>query len=76
MAAPKRMKAMAGTPATRSPGQVAAGQGYAVFLPNYRGSTAYGTDFSKQHSGNYTDPEFRDLVDAKNCAGGRWRRRC
>ena len=47
------------------PGQVAAGQGYAVFLPNYRGSTAYGTAFSKAHSGNYTDPEFRDLVDAK-----------
>ncbi|WP_338243226.1 S9 family peptidase [Aurantiacibacter hainanensis] len=47
------------------PGQVAAGAGYAVFLPNYRGSTAYGTAFSKAHSGNYTDPEFRDLVDAK-----------
>jgi len=48
-----------------SPGQVAAGRGYAVFLPNYRGSTAYGTAFSKAHSGNYTDPEFRDLTDAK-----------
>ncbi len=48
-----------------SPGQVAAGQGYAVFLPNYRGSTGYGTAFSKAHSGNYTDPEFTDLVDAK-----------
>ncbi|AKQ43455.2 hypothetical protein CP97_13005 [Aurantiacibacter atlanticus] len=47
------------------PGQVAAGQGYAVFLPNYRGSTGYGTAFSKQHQGNYTDPEFVDLVDAK-----------
>jgi dipeptidyl aminopeptidase/acylaminoacyl peptidase len=47
------------------PGQVAAGQGYAVFLPNYRGSTAYGTAFSKQHQGRYTDPEFTDLVDAK-----------
>lgn len=48
-----------------NPGQVAAGAGYAVFLPNYRGSTAYGTAFSKAHSGNYTDPEFMDLVDAK-----------
>ncbi|GAB5352931.1 S9 family peptidase [Qipengyuania sp. 483] len=48
-----------------SPGQVAAGEGYAVFLPNYRGSTGYGTAFSKQHTGNYTDPEFTDLVDAK-----------
>ncbi|AWW75713.1 S9 family peptidase [Erythrobacter sp. KY5] len=48
------------------PGHVAAGQGYAVFLPNYRGSTGYGTAFSKQHQGRYTDPEFRDIVDAKN----------
>lgn len=48
------------------PGHVAAGQGYAVFLPNYRGSTGYGVDFSKQHQGNYTDPEFRDIVDAKD----------
>ncbi len=47
------------------PGHVAAAQGYAVFLPNYRGSTGYGVDFAKQHQGNYTDPEFRDIVDAK-----------
>ncbi len=47
------------------PGHVAAGQGYAVFLPNYRGSTAYGVAFSKAHQGRYTDPEFRDIVDAK-----------
>ena len=47
------------------PGHVAAGQGYAVFLPNYRGSTGYGTAFSKQHQGRYTDPEFTDIVDAK-----------
>ncbi len=48
-----------------SPGQVAAGKGYAVFLPNYRGSTGYGVAFSKAHQGRYTDPEFRDIVDAK-----------
>lgn len=48
-----------------APGQVAAGKGYAVFLPNYRGSTAYGTAFSKQHQGDYAGKEFNDLVDAK-----------
>ena len=47
------------------PGQIAAGEGYAVFYPNYRGSTAYGTAFSKAHTGNYTEPEFTDIVDAK-----------
>ena len=47
------------------PGQVGAGEGYAVFHPNYRGSTGYGTAFAKQHQGNYTDPEFRDIVDGK-----------
>jgi len=47
------------------PGQVAAGQGYAVFLPNYRGSTGYGTAFSKQHQGDYAGKEFDDLVDGK-----------
>ena len=47
------------------PGQVAAGAGYAVFLPNYRGSTGYGTAFSKQHQGDYAGKEFNDLVDAK-----------
>ena len=47
------------------PGQVAAGNGYAVFLPNYRGSTAYGTAFSKQHQNDYAGKEFDDLVDAK-----------
>ena len=47
------------------PGQVAAGQGYAVFLPNYRGSTGYGVDFAKQHQGDYAGKEFDDIVDAK-----------
>jgi len=47
------------------PGQVAAGMGYAVFQPNYRGSTAYGTPFSKQHQDDYAGKEFNDLVDAK-----------
>lgn len=47
------------------PGQVAAGKGYAVFLPNYRGSTAYGTAFAKEHQGDYAGKEFDDLVDGK-----------
>jgi dipeptidyl aminopeptidase/acylaminoacyl peptidase len=47
------------------PGQLAAGRGYAVFMPNYRGSTAYGVDFAKQHQGDAAGREFDDLVDAK-----------
>lgn len=47
------------------PGQVAAGKGYAVFLPNYRGSTGYGVAFAKQHQGDYAGKEFDDIVDAK-----------
>lgn len=46
------------------PGQVGAGAGYTVFYPNYRGSTAYGTAFSKQHQNDYAGKEFNDLVDA------------
>ena len=47
------------------PGQVGAGEGYAVFHPNYRGSTAYGTAFSKAHQDDYAGKEFNDIVDAK-----------
>ncbi|MEM7570908.1 MAG: S9 family peptidase [Pseudomonadota bacterium] len=46
------------------PIQIAAGQGYAVFQPNYRGSTGRGTAFSKQHQNDYAGKEFNDLVDA------------
>jgi len=48
-----------------NPGQVAAGQGYAVFLPNYRGSTGYGTAFAKAHQNDYAGKEFNDIVDGK-----------
>lgn len=50
-------------------GQVGAGSGYAVFYPNYRGSTAYGTDFSKLHQGDYAGGEFNDLVDGIQALG-------
>ena len=65
MAVRKRTNPTAGRPPTASPGQVAAGKGYAVFLPNYRGSTAYGTAFAKEHQGDYAGKEFDDLVDGK-----------
>jgi len=47
-----------------SPGQVAAAHGYAVFVPNYRGSTGRGVAFSKMSQADYGGAEFDDLVDA------------
>jgi len=46
------------------PGQVGAAQGYAVFYPNYRGSTGRGVEFSKAGQADYGGKEFDDLVDA------------
>ena len=46
------------------PGQVAAARGFAVFYPNYRGSTGRGVAFSKMSQADATGPEFDDLVDA------------
>lgn len=42
----------------------AAGNGFAVFLPNYRGSTGRGVEFSKMGQADYAGAEFNDLVDA------------
>ncbi len=47
-----------------SPGQVAAAKGFAVFYPNYRGSTGRGVAFSKMGQGDPAGKEFDDLVDA------------
>lgn len=46
------------------PGQVAAGAGFAVFYPNYRGSTGRGVEFSKLSQGDEGGEEFDDLVSA------------
>lgn len=47
-----------------NPGQVAAAQGYAVFYPNYRGSTGRGVAFTKTSQGDAAGKEFDDLIDA------------
>ena len=44
-------------------GQFGAGDGYAVFYPNYRGSTGLDVAFSKEHQKDYAGKEFNDLVD-------------
>ncbi|MCF7829952.1 MAG: S9 family peptidase [Candidatus Marinimicrobia bacterium] len=46
------------------PGQVGAAQGFAVFYPNYRGSTGRGVEFLKSSQNNPAGKEFDDLVDA------------
>jgi len=45
-------------------GQVFAARGFAVFFPNYRGSTGRGLEFSKMGQADYAGGEFNDLVDA------------
>lgn len=47
-----------------NPGQLAAAKGFAVFYPNYRGSTGRGVAFSKMGQADPAGKEFDDLVDA------------
>lgn len=44
------------------PGQVAAGEGYFVFYPNYRGSTGRGLEFAKSSQGDMAGAEFDDII--------------
>ncbi|MEX0685361.1 MAG: S9 family peptidase [Balneolales bacterium] len=45
------------------PGQVGAGDGFAVFYPNYRGSTGRGLEYVKTSQGDAAGGEFDDIVD-------------
>lgn len=45
------------------PGQMAAAEGYAVFYPNYRGSTGRGIDFAYSSQADMSGKEFDDVVD-------------
>ena len=47
-----------------TPGQMAAARGFAVFYPNYRGSTGRGLEFQKLSYGDPAGKEFDDYVDA------------
>ncbi|MFO8233024.1 MAG: S9 family peptidase [Longimonas sp.] len=45
------------------PGQMGAAQGFAVFYPNYRGSTGRGIDFTYSSQADLAGREFDDIVD-------------
>lgn len=45
------------------PGQMGASSGYAVFYPNYRGSTGRGAEFAKSSQGDPGGKEFDDIID-------------
>lgn len=47
-----------------NPGQLGAARGFAIFYPNYRGSSGRGVAFSKMSQKDPAGKEFDDLVDA------------
>jgi dipeptidyl aminopeptidase/acylaminoacyl peptidase len=51
-------------------GQIAAGDGFAVFYPNYRGSTGRGERFAKLDHLDAPGEEFWDIVDAIGVLAG------
>lgn len=44
-------------------GQVAAGKGYFVFMPNYRASSGRGTGYTMRGFGDLAGKEFTDVID-------------
>ncbi len=46
-----------------TPGHLGAAEGYAVFYPNYRGSTGRGIEFVYSSQGDLAGKEFDDVVD-------------
>ena len=46
-----------------NPGQTGAAEGYAVFYPNYRGSTGRGVEFTFSSQADPAGKEFDDVVD-------------
>ena len=42
--------------------QLLAGAGYAVFLPNYRGSTGWGLEFAESNIGDMGGKDFEDML--------------
>lgn len=46
-----------------NPGHMAAARGYAVFHPNYRGSTGRGIEFAYSSQADMAGKEFDDIVD-------------
>ncbi len=51
-------------------GQIAAGQDYFVFMPNYRASSGRGVEFSKMDQADLGDEEFLDVIDGINHLDG------